>query len=223
MATKKNSARASKRAGSKAAGKRAKGGEPSSKRRSAPAVKGRPSKFSPELVAELCRRMIAGQSLRQVCAADDMPDKVTVLRWLSEGLTKDAPKAKQDFCTQYARAREALADDFAEGTVQIADESMQDAEALEETLVACHVAEQEARETKDDDAERQAIAKARAAVEGYKARQDARRLQIDARKWAAPKLAPKKYGSKLEDGVREAVGDSLAELIGALDGQTRGL
>lgn len=214
MATKKNSARASKLAGSKAAGKRAKGGEPSSKRRSAPAAKGRPTKFTQALADEICRRVIGGQSLREICAAEDMPAKSTVLAWAADN---------EEFSYQYARAREAKADLWAEGTVEIADESMLDAEALEETLVACHVAEQEARESKDDDAERQAIAKARAAVEGYKARQDARRLQIDARKWAAPKLAPKKYGSKLEEGVREAVGDSLAELIGALDGQTRGL
>lgn len=47
------------------------------------------------------------------------------------------------------------------------------------------------------------------------------RLRIDARKWMAGKLRPKKYGDKLE--LEHGVTDGLADLMEGLNGRTRGL
>ncbi|KRR21895.1 hypothetical protein [Bradyrhizobium retamae] len=79
---------------------------------------GRPSDYSPELVAVICARMAEGVSLRSICLADDMPDKATVFRWLA---------AHKEFRDQYARAREARADAMAEEILEISDDDSDDA------------------------------------------------------------------------------------------------
>lgn len=76
----------------------------------------------------------------------------------------------KEFSDQYARAREEQAEAFADEMVAIADER--------ETIV------------KDGNGE---------TVVAFDATAVARnRLRIDARKWVASKLKPKKYGEKLE-------------------------
>ena len=64
--------------------------------------------FTQEVADAICDEIADGKSLREVCRQDGMPDKTTVLRWLS----KDDAGA---FRTQYARACEergiALAED----------------------------------------------------------------------------------------------------------------
>lgn len=47
------------------------------------------------------------------------------------------------------------------------------------------------------------------------------RLRVDARKWVAAKMLPKKYGDRVD--VEHGVSGSLAELLQAIDGKTRGL
>lgn len=42
---------------------------------------GRPTTYSPELAAELCRRIISGRSTQAVCSDPDMPDDSVVYRW----------------------------------------------------------------------------------------------------------------------------------------------
>lgn len=61
----------------------------------------RPSEYSEEVAAIICDRIVAGESLRSVCRDPDMPDKVTVLRWLSRF---------EEFRTQYAHARDLQAE-----------------------------------------------------------------------------------------------------------------
>lgn len=62
---------------------------------------GRPSDFTQELADSICDRIATGESLRQMCLADDLPSERTVYRWLN---------ANDDFCQQYARARKTWAD-----------------------------------------------------------------------------------------------------------------
>jgi hypothetical protein len=62
---------------------------------------GRPSKYSPELADRICEYLMNGRDLLDICNDEDMPGRATVYRWLRE---------HPDFDTQYARAREALAD-----------------------------------------------------------------------------------------------------------------
>ncbi len=73
---------------------------------------GRPSLFTAELAAAICERISLGESLRSICRDEGMPEKLTVLRWLSQD---------DQFCAQYARARDLQADTHAEDIVDISD------------------------------------------------------------------------------------------------------
>lgn len=74
-----------------------------------------------------------------------------------------------DFAKQYARARETQADAMLEEIMQIADDGVNDT-----------YTDDEGNPRTDQDV----IARSR--------------LRVDARKWAMSKMAPKKYGDKLE-------------------------
>lgn len=78
---------------------------------------GRPSIYSAELAASICERIALGESLRAICRDEGMPDKATVLRWLSQ----DAA-----FRDQYARAREDQADALFEEVIEISDDGTND-------------------------------------------------------------------------------------------------
>lgn len=81
---------------------------------------------------------------------------------------------KQTFREQYAKAREAQADALFEEILDIADE----AQTVEKTV------------GNGEDAERVVVFDSVAVARN--------RLRVDARKWMAGKLRPKKYGEKLE-------------------------
>lgn len=70
------------------------------------------TEFSQVTADLICELIVDGQSLRSICVADDMPSRTTVLKWLNEN---------PDFASQYARAREAQQDTYAEEVVFIAD------------------------------------------------------------------------------------------------------
>lgn len=106
---------------------------------------GRPSSYTAKVGTVICDRISLGESLRSITAEEGMPDRVTVLRWLS---------ANEEFRTQYARARDMQADSLAE-------------EGLE---------------------------RGRAATSENA---NAARVHLDAIKWFAGKVAPKKYGDRL--------------------------
>lgn len=95
-----------------------------------------------------------------------MPGQTTVFRWLS-----DEREGFDAFRKQYARARELQADAIFDEILDIADNSSNDwmdrkTEAGGEERVADHENMQRSR------------------------------LRVDARKWMAGKLQPKKYGEK---------------------------
>ena len=46
-------------------------------------------------------------------------------------------------------------------------------------------------------------------------------LRIEARKWTLARMAPKKYGDRVD--VNHGVQDSLGEFLASLDGKTRGI
>lgn len=73
---------------------------------------GRPSKYSDDLADFICSELADGKSLRAICAQDGMPCRITVFKWLRENPA---------FSSQYARARDAQADLYAEEIVEIAD------------------------------------------------------------------------------------------------------
>lgn len=78
---------------------------------------GRPSKYTPELVAEICERLSNGEPLAQICRGEHMPDPATVWRWKSED---------NSIAQDIARARELGFDAIADETLSIADDGTND-------------------------------------------------------------------------------------------------
>ena len=75
---------------------------------------GRPSDYTEALAETICVRLIEGESLREICESEEMPDKATVLRWL----------VKHDqFRDQYTQARELQSETDMDEIVGIADDS----------------------------------------------------------------------------------------------------
>ena len=105
---------------------------------------GRPSGYSEDLADTICQEIMAGKSLRLICAMEGMPAASTVYAWLGQYPV---------FQDMYARAREVQADVLADEILEIADSDLDPNRA---------------------------------------------RVMIDARKWLAGKLRPKKYGDRVE-------------------------
>lgn len=99
-----------------------------------------------DLVNRIIDGIIEGKSVRQICAADDMPHHITVQRWIANN---------EDFASKCARAREMQADNIFEEMQAVADEG------------------------NPDDVQRA-------------------KLRVSTMQWRAAKLAPKKYGDKLQ-------------------------
>lgn len=78
---------------------------------------GRPSDFSQELADRICERLADGESLRNICDEDEMPNKATIFRWLAKF---------PEFRDQYARARETQADSLFDEILSIADDGRND-------------------------------------------------------------------------------------------------
>ena len=137
-----------------------------------PIVKsGRKSTFTQDIADDICSRLAGGESLRSICLDEKMPDKATVMRWLDK---EDA----QPFRDQYARARADQADHYAEEIIDIADEEV--------TMIK----RSKHGETDDKELEQEVVFDPTAVARN--------RLRVDARKWYASKLAPKKYGDKVQ-------------------------
>lgn len=128
----------------------------------------RPTDYTPELGAEICRRIGEGRSLRKVCQDEDMPAKTTVMRWLCD-------RDKGSFRDQYALAREDQADVLFDEAIEIADDGSQDytTKQIGEGADAVSV------EVVDHEHIQRS------------------KLRVDTRKWAAGRLAPKKYGERV--------------------------
>ena len=117
------------------------------------------STYTAELATAICERIALGESVRLICADEDMPAQSTVYKWL-----EDNPA----FTEQYTRARARQAEFMLDEILEIADDTTQD--------------------TEYGDAGPKANAE-------WISRS---KLRVDARKWAMSKLAPKKYGDKLD-------------------------
>jgi hypothetical protein len=138
---------------------------------------GRPTTYTQDLADRLCEQLADGKSLRKVCLADDMPGKRTVFKWL---------RTNEEFRHQYETAKDECADVMVEEITEIADDSTNDymmelAEAIEE---------KPASEWTPEDIKILAMKLAPENIQRS-------RLRVDARKWAASKLKPKKYGDRI--------------------------
>jgi hypothetical protein len=132
-----------------------------STKQQAPVIKkkvGRPTKYSPELAAEILTRIAEGESLRKITMEAGMPNHSSVYLWLLQ---------HPEFSDKYVRAREEQAETLADEIVAIADEPP--AEVTDDKGVS-----------RTDS--------------GWVTWQKNR---VDARKWVAAKLKPKKYGERV--------------------------
>lgn len=86
--------------------------EPSDKAKKPAKKNGRPSKYTPELAAEICERLSDGEPLRQICRDDHMPAWTAIYAWAA----KD-----KELSERIAQAREQGYDAIAEDLLQIAD------------------------------------------------------------------------------------------------------
>ena len=150
---------------------------------------GRPSDYSQEITTAICVRLGLGESLREICRDEDMPDKSTVMRWLA---------SHAEFRDQYAGAREAQADYYAEEIIEISDDATNDWMERQRTDGSTEEVEN-----------KEVLARSR--------------LRVDTRKWLMARMAPKKYGEKLDidQKTTHEVGNSVADLMRAIDGRTR--
>lgn len=74
---------------------------------------GRPSKYSKELIADICERLSNGEPLAAICRDEGMPDPSTVWDW-----QQNKPEVSQAI----ARAREIGEEVIAAGCLDIADD-----------------------------------------------------------------------------------------------------
>ena len=79
---------------------------------------GRPTAYSEEIAQRIIMRMADGESLRSICASDDMPARSTVMLW--------AATDREGFSDRYAKACEARAHYWADELLDIADDSQND-------------------------------------------------------------------------------------------------
>lgn len=77
-----------------------------------PVKLGRPSDFTQDLADEICEQLSEGISLRTVCIPNTMPAARTVFRWL---------RTNEEFCQQYARAKQESADAMGEEILDLSD------------------------------------------------------------------------------------------------------
>jgi len=75
---------------------------------------GRPITYSPELAAEILRRVSTGETLREVCRTPGMPPEATVRGWHLRDI--------EGFGAQYARARQAQIEGWSDEIVAISNE-----------------------------------------------------------------------------------------------------
>jgi hypothetical protein len=157
---------------------------------SKPCKIGRPTLYSKEKSDLICKLIASGQPLTKVCALENMPCMSTVMNWLWQ----EAPY-REDFLERYARAREQQAEILADQIISIADDDSEDiifAEGNDASGV-----------TAIPKANREFIQRSN--------------LRVEARKWVAAKLLPKKYGDKKEVKVDATIthegGDELKQII----------
>jgi hypothetical protein len=81
-------------------------------KKATPAKRGRPSKYTPELVEEICERISKGEPLRQICRDEHMPHWTAVYDWM---------RKQESFAIRIADARELGEEAIAQECLEIAN------------------------------------------------------------------------------------------------------
>lgn len=124
--------------------------------------------YTPELSASICEQIATSTNSMKAICANLGLSIYTILCWLSES----HPNYREDFAQDYARAKEMQADMLAERVLEVAS--------------TVRVGEK----TKTDKDGNEEITTGDMV--------DRSRLEVDALKWTAAHLRPRKYGDKLD-------------------------
>jgi len=128
-------------------------------------------------------RMAEGESLRSICR-DLKEHGCPIASAIRYRVIKDIPPG---FAEQYAHAREQQVDALADDIRDIADDGTNDFMTIKRGGEEVEVVNNEAIQRS--------------------------RLRVDTLKWIMSKIAPKKYGEKLDLTNRHEAGDSLTQLL----------
>lgn len=79
---------------------------------------GRPTRYTPQLAEQICRRLAMGESLRSICREEGMPGASTVIEWVYDN--------REGFADSYARARKMQAELLGDELMEIADDGKND-------------------------------------------------------------------------------------------------
>ncbi len=132
------------------------------------AAMGRPTDYTPELADKICEGIANAISLVKICSADDMPNPRTVYRWRRE---------HEEFCQNYASAREDQADFFAEEIIDISDNHASSPLIIDGVPM---------------------VVKGEIVMRVDPAAVSHAKLMVDTRKWLASKFKPNNYADKLK-------------------------
>ncbi len=141
----------------------------------------KPRTYTPEIGAEICNRVVCGETLKNICRDPHMPPLHLAHYW-SAG-QKGAPT---DYAQAYARARLTRAHALVEEAEEIADNTQDDINR------AVQAAKDAVLDSGGDER--------KAAIAGHKAKREAiesARIRIDMRKWAASRMNRKAYGERI--------------------------
>jgi hypothetical protein len=147
----------------------------------------RPSEYSAERGDLICDLLVEGLSLRKICKRADMPSVGTVLRWVAADA--GAVDGGGGFQKQYMLARVEQAGTFADESVYIADTPKIGTTITTKTVMVKALDPETGFEVQMPVTETRTK---KGDMLGHRA------LQVSARQWAAARMDPKKWGSRLE-------------------------
>ena len=131
---------------------------------------GRPRAYTEVRALAVLKLVAEAKSLRTIAATPGMPPLQAMLRWMDPGAATFVPSFRE----RYMRAKEVAADVLADECIKIADDA-----ALDTRTRLNRKTGKEYAQTDLDHIQRS-------------------RLMVDTRKWVASKLAPQKYGERLQ-------------------------
>lgn len=129
---------------------------------------GQPGAYTAIIAEKICEQISTSSKSMKTICGELNIKVATVLCWLSEGHRN----YKKDFAKMYARAKEAQADYLAEEILDIADDGSNDLMTITKGDMSYEIENKEVTNRS--------------------------KLRVDARKWIAAKLKPKKYGDKTD-------------------------
>lgn len=133
--------------------------------------KGRPTIFTTKLGELINFRIAEGESLRNICLDETMPNRSSVHLWLIQGKAEEATQELKDFSDQYELAVEVRAENMFDELEAIADDGSND--WMEKELNNGHII---------DVVNSEHIQRSR--------------LRTDVRKWKLSKMLPKRFGDR---------------------------